>query len=120
MALRGGGGGRSGGGRSGGGRSGGGRSGGGRSGGFDLGADAGAAVGEGQDAGGRVASQHAGRQRGVVDAAVVAAHDQRDPAAGEGVQGGQGGQDVGGQAVVDEADAGHRADGREPARQRLV
>ena len=89
-------------------------------GGFDLGADAGTAVGEGQDAGGRGAGHHAGGQRGVVDAAVVAAHDQRDPAVREGVQRGQRGQHVGGEAVVDEADAGHGAGRGEPARQRLV
>src|SRR6185312_12412700 len=61
-----------------------------------------------------------GGKGGVVDAAVVAADDQGDAAAGEGVQRGQGGQHVGGQAVVDEADAADRADRGEPARQRLV
>jgi acyl-CoA synthetase (AMP-forming)/AMP-acid ligase II len=89
-------------------------------GGFDLGADAEAAVGEGEDVGGGFAGHDPGGQGGVVYAAVVAADDQGDAAAGEGVQGGQGGQHVRGQAVVDEGDAAGRADRGEPARQRLV
>ena len=50
----------------------------------------------------------------------MAADDEGDAPAGEGVQRGQGGQHVRGQAVVDEGDAAGRADRGEPARQRLV
>ena len=61
---------------------------------------------------------HALRERGVVDAAVLAADDQRDPPAGEGVEGGERRQHVGGQRVVDERDAADRADRGEAAGQR--
>ena len=78
------------------------------------------AVRKGQNVRRRLPARHSSRQRGVVDAAVLAADDQRDPAAGKGVEGGERRQHVGGQAVVDEADPVHRADGGEPAGQPLV
>src|SRR5205823_599793 len=66
------------------------------------------------------AGGHPGGQRRVVDAAVVPADDERDAAAGKRVQGGQGGQDIGGQAVVDEGDAVDGGDRGQPAGQVLV
>ena len=56
---------------------------------LDRGADVGPLVGQGQHAGGRwrwAASRRGGGERRVVDAALAAADDQRDPAAVEGVQ----------------------------------
>ena len=64
--------------------------------------------------------RYAGGQRQVVDAAVVTAHDERNPAARERVQRGQGGQHVGGQAVVHEGNAVDGRHRRQQAGQVLV
>jgi drug/metabolite transporter (DMT)-like permease len=68
------------------------------------------AVGHGEDQGWCVAVGEPRGQRPVVDAAVVPAGDEGDPATGEGGQRGERGQHVGGQAVIHERHPADLAD----------